>query len=951
MRLGIPGKIIERYILLGVLGVVQRPRLTLLIAGVLLAISAGAAMRWLNISSDQDRLFSRDVKFFRDYLDFDKKFPENDALYVVIEQKDPNSAPQLRRWTAAADAIARNIRTLPQYVEAVDAKVPLDQLGAQGLLFQEPDQLHDNFKDIIRSADLARIWGEKNPAVIPGIPRGIPIGPLMGRTRGGRFLTAITFSPDPEAVRLVKLVADSWGQVVSEPDRPIAVGSNVPDLVEFAATDPSDLGYYYRPDESDPQRTSNPEKARHVLLVSVYPKINYRSLSATAEPVAAIRRAVNAAAKDFPEFTVGTTGRPALDADELSATDRDSTIAEIIAAIAVFIGLTVMLRSLWLALAAEIALGVGIGWTFGWATISVGELNLLSIVFLIALIGIGMDYLVQILTRYRTEARRHGRAKAVWSRVFRHVSAPINTACLGAAGAFLVSVLTNFRGAADLGIIAGGGLLLCLLSGYTVLPALLTLMPAKLAVDISRRPTGQPPRRLGTKRLILPAIWVLLLCVIAPFGARAHFNPNLLDLQAPNLESTKLIRKLQSWSAVALSKDPAMLRKVRAAVEGSPAVAGTESILTAEDNLQWLREHRKELPKIDWSAPPPVEQGDLAPLSGKARALADKLAQPVPGVAAEGMKDRAAAAASLRAFAAKLDGANPQQAAERLSAWQKAFVAELQGAIGQFAPGPLDLAKLPAEIRGHLVADDGTYALYINPKADLWDRHEMKRFVKDVNKRVAAVPDHPDITGLAPNVYYTTDEVRKSFYRATLYALILIVVLVLIDLKNIRQTFIAISVLGLGLPMLVGLMGLLGVSWNFANFFGLPILIGAGHEYGVFMIHRYREALHDPRRVWRFWDVSDRALLLCAYVTSTSFGFFWAISEHRGLKSLGLVMALGTGCIYLATITVVRPLLLWRLEKRYAAADQRTRGFPVQEVPLGSALADGNSAGDRKLVR
>src|SRR6185437_6433153 len=106
----------------------------------------------------------------------------------------------------------------------------------------------------------------------------------------------------------------------------------------------------------------------------------------------------------------------------------------------------------------ELALGVGIGWTFGYATLAVGELNLLSIVFLIALIGIGMDYLVQVLTRYRREALRHSRPGAVWVAVFRHIAAPINTACLGAAGAFLVSAFTRFRGAADLGIIAGGGL-------------------------------------------------------------------------------------------------------------------------------------------------------------------------------------------------------------------------------------------------------------------------------------------------------------------------------------------------------------------------------------------------------------------------------------------------------------------------------------------------------------
>jgi predicted RND superfamily exporter protein len=125
--------------------------------------------------------------------------------------------------------------------------------------------------------------------------------------------------------------------------------------------------------------------------------------------------------------------------------------------------------------------------------------------------------------------------------------------------------------------------------------------------------------------------------------------------------------------------------------------------------------------------------------------------------------------------------------------------------------------------------------------------------------------------------------------------------------------------------MLLALMTLLGVKWNFANFFALPILIGAGHEYGVFMIHRYREVLHSPRRVWRGFDPSDRALLLCAYVTSSSFGFFWLLGHHRGLRSLGLIMAVGTACIYLATIMVVRPLLLWRL----GVWRQQQRSVPV----------------------
>ena len=55
--------------------------------------------------------------------------------------------------------------------------------------------------------------------------------------------------------------------------------------------------------------------------------------------------------------------------------------------------------------------------------------------------------------------------------------------------------------------------------------------------------------------------------------------------------------------------------------------------------------------------------------------------------------------------------------------------------------------------------------------------------------------------------------------------------------------------------------------------------------------------------------------MLCAFVTSSSFGFFWALGHHEGLRSLGLVMAIGTACIYLAAVCVLEPLLKWRISR------------------------------------
>ncbi len=151
-------------------------------------------------------------------------------------------------------------------------------------------------------------------------------------------------------------------------------------------------------------------------------------------------------------------------------------------------------------------------------------------------------------------------------------------------------------------------------------------------------------------------------------------------------------------------------------------------------------------------------------------------------------------------------------------------------------------------------------------------------------------------------------------------------------MRRISHTLAAVGVLALGLPMLVGLMGLFRVEWNFANFFGLPILIGAGHEYGVFLIHRYREALaHPHRRAWIGWDVADRALLLCAFVTSSSFGFFFLLAHHRGLKSLGLVMALGSACIYLASVIAIRPVLKMRLARTSRSSQGHPKGVSTTD--------------------
>jgi predicted RND superfamily exporter protein len=887
----------HRALLRFILLIISRPRRTLMIAGVAVLASAALAMTRLNISTDQNQLFSAKVPFFRNYLDYISRFHENEAVYITIEPKDSSTYPPVNRWTAAADAIDAAERRLPNYVDSVQSHVDVASLGESALLYENPKILPADAKRLAQFVPLAALWAQPSPFTA-----------ILGHTPIERTISSAGLQTPPDAMtaQFVGLVARQMAGALTT-SSPITLGQQVPDLFTLSATTPASLGYFYVPDASAP--------ANHLLLVEVFPHRDFTSLTAISHAVNAIRDAAHTAGREFPEFDIGVTGRPALEADQMQTTDQDSHYAETAALITVFILLTISLRSIWLALASELSLLAGIGWTFGWATLAVGRLNILSIVFLIALIGIGMDYLVQILSRYRQEAARSHRQTVIWTNVFRHVSLPINTACAGAAGAFLVATLTDFRGAAELGIIAGGGLFLCLVAGYTVLPALLVLAPPRIALIplAERRREHEARPRAARWRILLLLLWIVPLLLGLPWISKPTFDSNLLKLQAPDVPSVKLIDKLQTWSAVVMSKDLDMLRQVRAAAMSSPLVDHTDSFLDADDNRAYLIRFGATVPglgSIHWVAPPDATPADLATIATKARALADKFA-------AQSGPDFALAAKSLTQLAAAVEHpSDPDAVARRLSTWQSIFVNELKSIVGQLTPPPPDITSAPPVLQSHYRSDDGYWSLYLIPKKDLWARNDLDAFERDVESRIAAVPDAPPVTGITSDIDHSTSAIQASFYTSAAYALSLIFLLVLLDLRHLGHTLIAVSVLALGIPMLVELMGRLGINWNFANFFGLPILIGAGHEYGVFMIHRYREALRDRRRGWTRWDASDKALLLCALITSSSFGFFYALAHHRGLKSLGLVMALGTACIYLATILVVRPLLMWLLNRR-----------------------------------
>ncbi len=105
------------------------------------------------------------------------------------------------------------------------------------------------------------------------------------------------------------------------------------------------------------------------------------------------------------------------------------------------------------------------------------------------LIGMG-DYGVLWVTRFGQE-RHAGASPWEASRITAmHVGPSILTAALATALAFYAAMLADLQAVAELGWIAGSGVILCALSTFVVMPALLALFGCRP----KKQPGGDAPR-------------------------------------------------------------------------------------------------------------------------------------------------------------------------------------------------------------------------------------------------------------------------------------------------------------------------------------------------------------------------------------------------------------------------------------------------------------------------
>lgn len=243
----------------------------------------------------------------------------------------------------------------------------------------------------------------------------------------------------------------------------------------------------------------------------------------------------------------GLTGLPRYALDDQQVVQRDITRLSALSLVLV-LGLFVAAFASWVRpLLAMAALLVAVGLTLGLAGLYPGHLTLLSSFFGSILFGLGVDYGIHVVDRVE-ELLAEGRAvgPAVVGAV--EALAPgLATGALTTATAFFTLTLSGFRGFEELGLLAGGGILLCLAAMVTVLPALLVVVPVRRGGErpLLRRRMGRLLARLQSPVLAsVVALAALSGAVAVALSGGPAFDQDYLDLQPAGSEAVRLERQM-----------------------------------------------------------------------------------------------------------------------------------------------------------------------------------------------------------------------------------------------------------------------------------------------------------------------------------------------------------------------------------------------------------------------
>ncbi len=651
-----------------------------------------------------------------------------------------------------------------------------------------------------------------------------------------------------------------------------------------------------------------------LLFILLNPRETSGDFAGAKQAIEDIREIINETKKDFSEIQVGLTGGEVIASDEMYTTHRDAKRASLYALIGVAILFIGFYRGLIQPLLAVFTLLICIAVALGYTTLVVGHLNIISVVFTTILIGLGIDFGIHILCRYREERQLGQKVSMALSNTLQKTGVGNLAGAVTTAIAFGAMAFSNFVGIIELGIIAFGGILICFLGMIILLPALIVLH------ERWGNPVYQSAQKIYEKEMLFEKCFshyllIILVTLLLLFWASwvskdTRFDYNLLNMQAKGIEAVdyemKIIKnaKRASWNAAMMADSLEEAKEKFQKLKRSPTVGRVETILTAfpekqEEKIKWIAEINPEIEDLKVS--PKDEAFSLNQLNATLKKLRFKLRKKEK----ENSSDKVfEASQKLKALQHTLGQVEPAVANSQLQNFSKNLFNDYRKKIDDLKkssnPTPVKIDEFPQDLKLRFISPSGKYLLLIYPNINIWERESMERFLNEMQ-----IID-PNVTGNAVHMYNSSRLMIEGYIRSGIYAFSVIFIYLLLTFRKLKTALLVLLPSVAGAILTLGLMDLFSIQFNLANLVILPLILGIGVVDGVHIMHRYKEDIHSGANV--ISKSTGQAVLLTSLTTMIGFGSLM-IADHQGVFSLGAVLTLGVGSCLFTSVTLLPALM------------------------------------------
>lgn len=883
---------------------------------ILFLVSVLYTVGYLKTDMNRDNLVGPNQKYHKLFLELQKEFPQQgNDLDVVVESED------LEKNRQFVERIAAKMEAETNLFRDVFYQQSLSVMGAKALLFADEE-------------DLRGLKTQLDDA-LPVIERFTPTTNLISFFE--QVNTAFRTAPQETNAQTESLVQSlpALTRIVTQATESLRRPGTPPS--------PSVASLFSAGSETNIYVTFDHGR---IFLVSSHPP----SDEVTGEAIERLRRLIRETQDEVPGVNVGLIGEPVLDYDETVQSQKDVTVASIVSLVICALIFIYGYNETGRPVKATICLVVGLAYTLAFTTLTVGHLNILTITFVPMLIGLAIDYGVHLITRYEEELRHGKTEQAAMIKAMVFTGQGIFTGTLTTAGAFLAMYFTNFRGIQEMGIICGGGLLICFIPMMTLLPVLLlrgrqNVMDHHPTEDITRARI----ENLWLQRPVLVIVIMTGLCLLAASQARkVYFDYNLEKLQSVGLPSVIFEHKLLDLAdksllygavvatnleqAVSLEKE---IQQLPTVADIEPPISLFENFLNSSnaEKLRLIGQIKQELAPLQFGAPD-TNTVDVFAFSRTLYGLYGYLGlakDAVGGSDPELTKDLVAlrqAIEDLRKTMLQGDTNTLAEHADKLALFQQALFNDMRTTFQllqhQDDTAPLHVDDLPPAFRDQFVGVTGKFLLQVFPRANMWQRDNQEKFITQMR----AID--PNVTGTPVQLYEQEELLKDSYLQAAKYSLAAITLLVLFHFRSLGAVILALLPVGIGTLWLAGLMGWLGISINLANIMTLPLVIGIGVTNGIHILNRFAEE-RTPGILARS---TGKAVLVSGLTAIAGFGSL-IIAKDRGIHSLGCVMAMGIAACMIAGLTFLPALLnllgRWRPLIKQPSADNSPPALGQEE--------------------